>query len=161
MAAARRPSRVVTIVALSAWAFLAWVILTWTLTLEQLVVGGVLSILVAVALAPLGPAQGPWWLLHPRRFLAVIRLVVETAGRVLVANVKLSARIWSPRPPAVERDDHRAHPRAHRRRPGRRRAHLLAGRRQPDRWISTVGPATCSSTPWPCLRLPLGLHASR
>ena len=87
------------VVALSAWAFLAWVILTWTLTLEQMATGAVIAILVAGALSPLGTAVGPWWFLRPRRLLLTLRLLVVTAGRVLVANIKLSARIWSPRRP--------------------------------------------------------------
>lgn len=87
------------VVALAAWAYLVWVLLTWTLTLEQLVIGAVFAVLVAVALYPLGDVPGPWWLLHPRRAVAIVRLLLEAAGRVLVANVKLAARIWSPRRP--------------------------------------------------------------
>ncbi len=94
-----RRARFATVVALSAWGFGAWVILTWTLTAEQLAFGVAISVGVAVALAPLGPARGPWWLLHPRRLPAAVWLIFVTAYRVVVANVKLSARIWSPRRP--------------------------------------------------------------
>lgn len=93
------PGRFGTVIALTAWCFLAWVILTWTLTAEQLAVGAVVSVLVALALAPLGSALGPWWLLNPRRLVAVLRLLVALAGRIVLANVKLAARIWSPRRP--------------------------------------------------------------
>lgn len=63
---------------------------------EQLIVGAVLA---ALALAPFGRAIGPRWFLTPRRVLAVVRLVAATSGRVAIANVKLSARIWNPRRP--------------------------------------------------------------
>lgn len=87
------------VAALATWGYLMWVALTWTLTLEQLLFGAVISVLVAVALSPLGDAQGPWWFLRPRRLAAVARLVVEAAWRIVVANVKLALRIWSPRRP--------------------------------------------------------------
>jgi multicomponent Na+:H+ antiporter subunit E len=96
----RRPSgRVRTVAALAAWGFLAWILLTWTLTLEQLVVGAVVAIVVAVALAPLGPAVGPWWFFTPRRLVGTGRLLLLTAVRVVIANVKLSIRIWRPSRP--------------------------------------------------------------
>jgi multicomponent Na+:H+ antiporter subunit E len=95
----RRRARLTTVAALSAWGFGAWVLLTWTLTAEQLAFGAAIAVAVAVALAPLGPAQGPWWLLRPRRLVAAVRLILVTAYRVLVANLKLSARIWNPRRP--------------------------------------------------------------
>ena len=53
--------------ALFCWAFGVWVLLTWTLTVEQLAFGAGIAALVAVALAPLGEAAGPWRLLAPRR----------------------------------------------------------------------------------------------
>lgn len=87
------------VVSLAAWAFLMWCLLTWTLTLEQILFGVGVSILVAVALAPLGEVKGPWWLLRPDRLFAVIRLVLSAAARIVVANVKLARRIWSPRRP--------------------------------------------------------------
>lgn len=99
MTTRRRPSRLGTYLALAAWAYLAWVVLTWTLTLEQLVTGAVVAAAVAAALAPLGPARGPWWFLYPRRLARTAWLVVVTAGRILMANLELSARIWSPRRP--------------------------------------------------------------
>lgn len=99
MSRRERPGVVATVVALSAWSFVAWVILTWTLTLEQIVFGAAVAVAVAVALSPLGPAVGPWWFLTPPRLLATLRLLLETTVRVIVANVKLSARIWSPRRP--------------------------------------------------------------
>lgn len=87
------------IVALAAWAYLMWVLLTWTLTLEQLLFGAVIAILVAVALAPLGDVLGPWWFVRPSRAVATVRLLLAAAVRIVVANVKLAARIWSPRRP--------------------------------------------------------------
>jgi multicomponent Na+:H+ antiporter subunit E len=85
--------------ALAAWGFLMWVLLTWTLTLEQLAFGAAFAFAVAVALSPLGDVAGPWWLLRPRRIVGVVRLALVASARILAANVKLAARIWSPRRP--------------------------------------------------------------
>jgi multicomponent Na+:H+ antiporter subunit E len=95
----RHRGRLATVAALFGWSLLTWVILTWTRTAEQLAVGVAVAVIVAVALAPLGTAHGPWWFLTPRRLAAGLRLVVVSAGRVLTANLKLSARIWNPRRP--------------------------------------------------------------
>jgi len=84
---------------LACWAFLVWVLLTWTLTVEQLLFGAVAAVAVAVALAPLGDVAGPWRLLRPRAFAGGIWLVIAAAGRVLLANLRLSRRIWDPRRP--------------------------------------------------------------
>lgn len=81
------------------WAFGVWMLLTWTLTVEQLVFGAVIALVVAVALAPLGDVAGPCRLLRPRAFIGGCRLLIATAGRVLVANLGLSRRIWDPRRP--------------------------------------------------------------
>jgi multicomponent Na+:H+ antiporter subunit E len=95
----RGQSRFVTFVALSTWSFLVWVVLSWTLTLEQMVTGAIVAMAAGVALTPLGPVVGPWWFLHPRRLVRSLWLLLVTAGRIVMANVKLSARIWSPRRP--------------------------------------------------------------
>lgn len=87
------------VVALAAWVFLGWGVLTWTFTLEQMLFGVGFSIAVAIALAPLGEVKGPWWFAHPARIWAAIRLLLESARRVLMANLRLSARIWNPRLP--------------------------------------------------------------
>ena len=85
--------------ALFPWAFGVWVLLTWTLTAEQLIFGAVVAAAVALALAPLGNVAGPWRLLRPRALAGGIRLLIATAGRVLMANLELSRRIWDPRRP--------------------------------------------------------------
>ncbi len=85
---------------LSLWTFAVWILLTWTpFTLEQEAVGAGFSVLVAAAVAPFGPVAPVWRLLDPRRLLAVVRLVIEALVRILVANLKLARRIWSPRLP--------------------------------------------------------------
>jgi len=81
------------------WAFGVWVLLTWTLTAEQLIFGAVVAVAVALALAPLGNVAGPWRLLRPRAFAGGIWLVIAAPGRVLMANLRLSRRIWDPRRP--------------------------------------------------------------
>jgi multicomponent Na+:H+ antiporter subunit E len=86
-------------VALWCWAFLTWVLLSWTLTLEQLLVGAVLAVVVAVGCAPLGDVAAPWTVLRPRSLLAVLRLAGWALPRVVGANISLSRRIWSPRRP--------------------------------------------------------------
>jgi multicomponent Na+:H+ antiporter subunit E len=81
------------------WAFLVWTLLTWTLTAEQLIFGAVIALVVAVALAPLGDVAGPWLLLRPRTLAGAVWLVLATAWRSLLANLRLSRRIWDPRRP--------------------------------------------------------------
>jgi len=95
-AAARR---VADIFALAVWCMLVWVLLTWTATFEQAVFGAGVSVAVATALAPLGPVVPPWRLLEPKRLWAVLGLLVTSLGRVVVANVRLAARIWAPSRP--------------------------------------------------------------
>jgi multicomponent Na+:H+ antiporter subunit E len=87
------------LVALAAWIFLAWGVLTWTFTLEQMLFGVGFAFVVAAALMPLGELRGPWWLAHPRRLAAIIWLLLQAARRVLMANLRLSARIWNPHLP--------------------------------------------------------------
>ena len=97
----RLPSRQVRtrLIALWCWAYLVWVLLTWTLTVEQLLFGAAVALVVAVALAPLGEVAGPWRLLRPRALAGGVRLLIATAGRSLLANLRLSRRIWDPRRP--------------------------------------------------------------
>jgi hypothetical protein len=82
--------------ALFGWSCLGWIILTWTRTPEQLIFGAVVAVAVAVALA-LGHLSVPGGSFTPRSAPRHLRLVLVTAGRIVMANVKLSARIWSPR----------------------------------------------------------------
>jgi multicomponent Na+:H+ antiporter subunit E len=85
------------VLALWCWAYLVWVLLTWTLTAEQLLFGAAIAATVAVALAPLGEVAGPWRLLRPGALAGGARLLVVAAGRSLLANLRLSRRIWDPR----------------------------------------------------------------
>lgn len=87
------------IAGLFCWAFGVWVLLTWTLTAEQLLFGALIALAVAVALAPLGSVAGPWRLLRPRALAGGCWLLIAASGRVLVANLGLSRRIWDPRRP--------------------------------------------------------------
>ena len=82
--------------ALACWAMGVWVLLTWTRTAEQIVAGAVVSIAVAVLLAPLGEVAGPWRLLDPRVAGRLAGLVLAALRRVVVANVRLARRVWSP-----------------------------------------------------------------
>ncbi|WP_051579705.1 Na+/H+ antiporter subunit E [Pseudonocardia acaciae] len=81
------------------WAsgFLAWVLLTGTFTVEHLAFGVGAAALVAAGLAPLYPTAG----LRPRALARAVGTAVVTLGRVVVANIRLAARIWrSGRPSA-------------------------------------------------------------
>ena len=97
----RLPSRQVLarLIALWCWAYLVWVLLTWTLTVEQLLFGAAVALAAAMALAPLGEVAGPWRLLRPRALAGGVWLLIATAGRSLLANLRLSRRIWDPRRP--------------------------------------------------------------
>src|SRR4051794_39270595 len=83
--------------ALWIWLFALWVLLTWTLTVEQWVVGAVLAAVVAEAFAPLGAVPRPWRL-GPRRLWRLGRLVTTALRLTALANARLAARVWSPRP---------------------------------------------------------------
>ena len=83
--------------ALFCWAYLVWVLLTWTLTVENELFGAGFALAVAVVLAPLGEVAGPWRLLTPRRLGATAVLLASAAGRIVLANLKLSRLIWDPR----------------------------------------------------------------
>lgn len=91
------PTRVRNVAAYATWAYAVWLLLTWTATAEQLLFGAGVAVVVGVALAPLGPAVGPWRLLSPRRLVPTLRLVAGAARQILVANVAVARRIWSPR----------------------------------------------------------------
>ena len=86
-------------VALASWCFLVWLGLTWTVTLEQILFGLVVSIGVAVAIAPLGEVAAPWSLLAPRRLAAIGALTGRALVRIVFANVRLARRIWDPKLP--------------------------------------------------------------
>lgn len=85
------------ILALWCWAYLVWVLLTWTLTVEMQLFGAGVALAVAAALAPLGEVVGPWQLLTPRHLAGAVLLLGSAAGRIVVANLRLSRLIWHPR----------------------------------------------------------------
>jgi multicomponent Na+:H+ antiporter subunit E len=87
------------LIGLWCWGYLVWALLTWTLTVEQVLFGAFIAAAAAVALAPLGEAAGPWRLLRPRALAGGVWLLLAAAGRVLLANLRLSRRIWDPRRP--------------------------------------------------------------
>lgn len=89
--------RLETTVALALWAFAAWLVLTWTVDSEQLIAGAILAVCVAVALAPLGSAAGPWQLV--RHLPGLLRLVAACLVRIVRANLSLAGRIWRPSRP--------------------------------------------------------------
>lgn len=74
-------------------------LLTWKASVEQLAYGAAVSVVVAVALSPLGPVAPPWRLLHPRRLLRVAALAAISVARILWANLVLARRVWSPSRP--------------------------------------------------------------
>jgi multicomponent Na+:H+ antiporter subunit E len=86
-------------IALACWCYLVWILLSWTRTAEQLLFGAGISLLVGIALSPLGHVPGPWRLLVPRNAVAAVKLLRTALWRVPVANVRLAARIWRPSRP--------------------------------------------------------------
>ncbi|HEX6490808.1 MAG TPA: Na+/H+ antiporter subunit E [Gaiellaceae bacterium] len=84
---------------LALWSFAVWLLLTWTITIEQEAFGVGISLVVALCLSPFGGVIRPWLILDPRRLWALVRLIVESLGRILVANIKLAYRIWAPSRP--------------------------------------------------------------
>jgi multicomponent Na+:H+ antiporter subunit E len=91
------PATIRRILALWCWAYLVWGLLTWTLTVEMQLFGAGVALAVAAALAPLGEVVGPWQLLTPRRLAGAVLLLGSAAGRIVVANLRLSRLIWHPR----------------------------------------------------------------
>jgi multicomponent Na+:H+ antiporter subunit E len=81
------------------WSVLIWTLLSWTATIEQVAVGAIVSLLVALACSPLGSVAGPWVLLRPRRIGPLLRLVAVVTARVVAANWELTRAIWARRPP--------------------------------------------------------------
>ncbi|MGI5240861.1 Na+/H+ antiporter subunit E [Dactylosporangium sp. CA-139066] len=89
------------VVALFCWAELTWTLLSFTATAEQITAGVIVSLIAALACAPLGPVAGPWRLLLPRRIPPLLALSAAVAWRVVRANLDLTRRIWTPgRPPS-------------------------------------------------------------
>lgn len=84
---------------LTVWAYAVWIVLTWTRTAEQLLTGLAIAVAVAAAMTPLGEVAAPWSLLRPRRLAALVVFGISALGHVVVANAKLSRRIWSPSRP--------------------------------------------------------------
>jgi multicomponent Na+:H+ antiporter subunit E len=87
------------VAALAVWSGMAWVVLSWTTAVEQAVYGAVVSIAVAVALSPLGPAARPWRLLHPKRLVRLGAVAMLSLARIVWANLVLARRVWSPSRP--------------------------------------------------------------
>jgi multicomponent Na+:H+ antiporter subunit E len=87
------------VVPLWCWSMLVWILLSWTATVEQIVVGLAVSLVVAIACAPLGSVAGPWALLRPARILPILRLAGAVSAKVVVANIHLTRWIWSPLSP--------------------------------------------------------------
>jgi multicomponent Na+:H+ antiporter subunit E len=81
------------------WAYLTWTVLSWTASVEAIVAGLDLSALTAVACTPLGSLAGPWQVFVPRRAVGLVRLGGHVLVRMIVANIELTRRIWTPRLP--------------------------------------------------------------
>lgn len=78
--------------------YFVWTLLTWTLTLENLTVGAAVSVLVTAAMSPLLADTGTIRI-TPRRIAKAVMLGALVAKNIVVANVVLARRIWSPSRP--------------------------------------------------------------
>lgn len=87
-------------ISLFIWGMAAWLLLTWSNQLEQVITGALLSVLMTAILLPLmDGVVRPWALLQPRRAAAVLKLIAVAAIRIVVANARLTRRIWAPSRP--------------------------------------------------------------
>jgi multicomponent Na+:H+ antiporter subunit E len=93
-----RPA-LVGVVGSTCWCLVAWVLLTWTATVEVIVTGLLVSALCALAVTRLGPLPAPWCVLRPSVAIPLARLAGSLAVRMVSANVRMAARIWSGDPP--------------------------------------------------------------
>lgn len=84
--------------ALFLWCLAVWVLLTWTATVEQVVFGIGISLVVAVALAPLGGVVAPWPLLSPVRLLRLVGIAAFALTQIVRANAVLAWRVWHRHP---------------------------------------------------------------
>jgi multicomponent Na+:H+ antiporter subunit E len=75
--------------------YATWVLLTWTMTAEVLIVGAVLALAVTAATLPLLADTGRMRV-TPGRIGQVLMLAARTLPQILVANLALARRIWSP-----------------------------------------------------------------
>lgn len=78
--------------------YFVWTLLTWTVTLENLVVGAAVSVLVTAAMLPLLADTGTIRI-TPRKMARALVLGALVARNIVVANVVLARRIWSPSRP--------------------------------------------------------------
>ena len=78
---------------------LVWVVLTWTLTIEQLVVGAAVAVGVTAALALLDRRGRSWTVSGWRAAALLVRLAASSAHHIVLANVRLAARVWRPERP--------------------------------------------------------------
>jgi multicomponent Na+:H+ antiporter subunit E len=93
-------NRLAAAVSLFLWGYSAWLLLTWTVQAEQLVCGALAAAAMTAILLPLmDGVVRPWALLHPRRAAAVARLIPVCAARIVLANLRLARRIWTPHRP--------------------------------------------------------------
>lgn len=75
--------------------FAFWILLTWSFTVQELVVGAVVSLIVSVFSAPFFIHEKPGWFFHPARFFSAIFFWCGTFMAELVkANVDMAKRCF-------------------------------------------------------------------
>jgi multicomponent Na+:H+ antiporter subunit E len=94
----RRRTLVSHAISVFATCYLVWTLLTWTLTLEVLTVGAAVSALITAAMLPLLADSGTIRV-TPRRVARVGALAALVARNIVLANLQLARRIWSPSRP--------------------------------------------------------------
>lgn len=76
--------------------FLTWMVLTGSFAMIDLLWGLVVSVIVARISYRFVVFELPRWILYPRRWLYFLDLLIEFARQMIVQNVTLSIRVFSP-----------------------------------------------------------------
>lgn len=92
-ARAARPRHFVGVLVIS---FLTWMVLTGSFALIDVLWGLVVSTIVARLSYRFVVFELPHWVIHPRRWLYFLDVLIEFIRQMLVQNVTLSIRVFSP-----------------------------------------------------------------
>ena len=89
----RRGARVLGV---TAWCLAIWLLLLGTVSVETIVVGLVVALVISIGLSGLDVLV-PWRLLTPARLFPLCLLCADSAARIVKANLTLARIVWRPR----------------------------------------------------------------